>query len=123
MTATLTYRCDASRKATPPVVLDSDDPDFDLPVGWVQVTVTRAIPNPDYAEAVASAESELATLDQQLQVQGIDDPATREEALAPRRRDLEGAYPTQYIVVQEDRHFHPDEAPAKLAAIGVKGDA
>ena len=43
------YECDRSGERTQSTEMDTEEP-WELPPGWTEITMRRAVPNPDYAE-------------------------------------------------------------------------
>ena len=116
MAETRRYVCDWSRKAAAPD--DSYSDEIDLPIGWVEIALTRVESNPDYPGAVALMQGALAGIEEQLrQGAGLDD-ATLAAALAAEERRLAADLPPRVIVETSVRHAHPEVAADVLGRLG-----
>lgn len=121
MSVVTRYKCDFSAKAgtpNPDVVLD-EDPDYDVPLGWLQIVVSRAVVNPDFTAAVLESERTVEQLRAAMTADGVDE-ATQDQTLAQMERQHQAAFPAEYLMQQRVLHIHPEEAAGVLASLRIE---
>lgn len=110
--------CDVSGKVIPAVEHDLDDgEDFDAPVGWLEITVRRAMQNPEYAEALAAVRARRSALTAQVVAAN---PAVDRAALGA---EIQGMVPDPDVpsIAVDEQTFHvsPDHADKLYRLLGV----
>lgn len=112
------YVCDISGR----VANATDDADnFDMPDGWVEVTVRRVLPNPQYAEAQAAYDEQraawIAAAQAGAAAQGAQIGIDEIEAAADVQVPMHDEDPTYLSVTV--KHLHPEGATAVIEALDL----
>lgn len=110
--------CDIGGKVTPAVDHDLEEgEDFDLPAGWLEVTVRRVVPSAEYEEAAAAVKQRREHAIAAVRTQGVAvDAATLDAEIEAAIPDP--AMPTE-TVDEQTFHVAPDHADTVYRMFGV----
>lgn len=103
------FRCDRSGEITEGVDYGIDGEDHALPIGWAEVTIATALPNPELQQYI----DRLKTF-QELTATGVELTAEQAEEVADIQEAL--AETDSVIIARATYHLSPASA-AKLTAI------
>jgi len=111
------YVCDLTDLEAPA----GDNEDFDLPEGWIEVTVRRVIENPEYAAAMDEYEQKRAQMEATVRAnaeaqgaQPTDDEIEQAIAVVLDEPEVE-----EFVVQEKTLHVSVDGAAEVLKVLGL----